>query len=138
MLGSYGGALWDKTNKQLTSIKLSFPMFVVSQCVSWVIYHFYSQTIRFAVWASGKQNSVLNFFPHAVAFTICVQIGFIYRKKSGENHKLVSKVAFKKRNTTEKAKKPFQTFRCSCKFSTETSRKVVRCSIYRFFPTVLL
>ena len=65
MLGTYGGALWDKTNKQLTSIKLSFPMFGVSQCVSWVIYPFYSQTIRFAVWASGKQNSVLNFFPQS-------------------------------------------------------------------------
>ena len=45
----------------------------------------------------------------------------------------------KKRNTTGKTEKPFQRFqsiRCSCKVSTETSRKVVRCSIYRFFPMV--
>ena len=45
----------------------------------------------------------------------------------------------KKRNTTGKTEKPFQTFqsiRCSCEVSTETSRKVVRCSIYRFFPMV--
>ena len=41
-------------------------MFVFSQCVTWVVFHFYGETIRFAVWANGTQYSVLvNFVPES-------------------------------------------------------------------------
>ena len=90
-------------------------MFVFSQCVSWGVCHFYGQTIQLAVWACKWQAKFRgSTFRPGIAFTICVQISFIYRETAAR-----TKVALKKRNTTGKTEKLFQTFRCSSKFSTE-------------------
>ena len=74
-------------------------MFVFSQCVSWVVYHFYGQTIRFAVSANGKQNSVLVNSSRNRVYRLRTN-QFHLPRNGGENLKLVSKVALKKRNTT--------------------------------------
>ena len=112
-------------------------MFVFSQCVSWVVYNFHGQTIRFAVWANGTQNSAASKVRRGIAFTICVQISFIYRETAAKTLNWYQRWFWRKETRPEKQKKRFQTFRCSWKYSTEISWKVVRCSIYRFFSNCI-
>ena len=83
---------------------------------------------------NGKQNSLLsvNFVP-GIAFIICTN-RFHLPKNRREGLKLVSKIALMKWNTNFRLEHcdrenrsgiPFQTFRCSRKFSAGKTRKVI-------------
>ena len=80
-------------------------MFVFSQCVSWGVCHFYGQTIRLAVWACkwSAKFSGSKFRP-GIAFTICVQISFIYRETEAKTLNWYQRWLWRKETRLEKQK----------------------------------
>ena len=82
-------------------------MFVFSQCVSWVVYNFHGQTIRLAVWANVIQNSAASKVRPGIAFTICVQISFIYRETAAKTLNWYQRWFWRKETRPEKQKKTF-------------------------------
>ena len=85
----------------------NYPWFVFSQCVSRVVYHLHGHTIRFTVWTSGKQNSVLvDVVPESrLPF---VQISFIYRKTAAKTLKWYQGLIWRKETRPEKQKTLFR------------------------------
>ena len=105
--------------------------------MSRVVYRLHGHTIRFTVWTNGKQNSVLvDVVPESrLPF---VQISFIYRKTAAKTLKWYQGWLWRKETRPEKQKTLFRHSIAPGNVSTEIFWTVVRCSIYRFFPTVFL
>ena len=96
-----------------------------------VVCHLYGQTGRFTVWANGKQNSgLVNFVPESrLPF---VQISSIHPKTAAKAWNWYQRRLWRNGTRisvwnipTVETGLPFQTFRCSRKFSTETTWQVV-------------
>ena len=91
-----------------------------------LFYHLHPQTGRFTIWVNGKQNSALVNFATESRLPF-LQISSIYCKTTAKAfQKLVSKMALEQWTTNLRVEHsdrenstPFQTFRCSRKFSTK-------------------